>query len=191
METFTIELVLTLAALFAIATGIFVYQKKTKEDRAEKIPPSSRISGGNEWPGDVAHRRWREEGTSFHFKQLQPVTISTEQWLSIQKIWDALRKSYSNSGNPEQGDWWGRKGRDCKYFAYAMRKFLREMFGNGAVRFATVYTAEGAPHAVLLLELGTGTYVIDEHFSRPMPWRETKYVFGAIEGPNGTWKLLL
>jgi predicted transglutaminase-like cysteine proteinase len=87
---------------------------------------------------------------------------------------------------PEEGD--------CVDYALTKKhRLLRHGWPAGTLRFASVLTEQGEPHAILLVETATGPLALDNRRDAVLPWADLAargYLLLAVEGqgPRGTWR---
>lgn len=78
---------------------------------------------------------------------------------------------------------------DCEDFALEKRRrlVLAGVPSASLTLAVTFHQTQLFPHAVLLVESDSGTWVLDDLSDRPMCWDAVPYVFTARERPDGTW----
>ena len=78
-----------------------------------------------------------------------------------------------------------RRGGDCEDIALLKK---RELIGQGVdptrLLIATVYSRRTGPHAVLVLRLPAGDFVLDNVTDQVKPWHGTRYTFLAMQDPG-------
>jgi predicted transglutaminase-like cysteine proteinase len=83
---------------------------------------------------------------------------------------------------------------DCVDYALTKKHVLQARgWPARNLRFASVLTEDGEPHAVLLVETADGPVVLDNRRDRVLPWSEVAargYILLAVEGegPGGVWR---
>jgi predicted transglutaminase-like cysteine proteinase len=79
---------------------------------------------------------------------------------------------------------------DCEDFALAKkRELVARGFPANRLLLATVHSRRTGPHAVLVLRLDEGDYVLDNLTNEILPWNATGYAFLRIQSPSapGNW----
>lgn len=79
---------------------------------------------------------------------------------------------------------------DCEDFALAKkRELIARGFPANRLLLATVHSARTGPHAVLVVRLDEGDFVLDNLNDEILPWRATGYAFLRIQSPlvPGNW----
>ena len=90
-------------------------------------------------------------------------------------------------------DFWtlpSKRGGDCEDLALLKkRELLQRGIAANRLLMATVYGRRVGAHAVLVLRLDDGDYVLDILNNSIKPWHRTKYTFLRIQNPKapGTW----
>lgn len=167
-----------------IVIGMAFY--RTKEKQAP--PGATMMPKGEPWEGVTAHQRWKQEGRD-HFTAESVAEMTNALWGKMIAASVDIRYSRVYTPNPDEGDWWGVSGFDCKSYALAFkRELIRQGVDPGAVRLATC--KGGSYHAVCLVFTTDGVYSLDNRLSKPTPWEMTGYMEWAVEGPYGSWRLL-
>jgi predicted transglutaminase-like cysteine proteinase len=83
---------------------------------------------------------------------------------------------------------------DCVDFALTKKHvLLARGWSPQHLRFASVLTETGEPHAVLLVDTAEGPLVLDNRRDRVLPWAQVSargYMLLAVEGegPRGQWR---
>jgi predicted transglutaminase-like cysteine proteinase len=80
---------------------------------------------------------------------------------------------------------------DCEDFALAKKRALMALgLPGNRLLLATVHSPRVGPHAVLVLRLDDGDYVLDNLTDRILPWHATGYAFLRIQSPTepGVWR---
>ena len=79
---------------------------------------------------------------------------------------------------------------DCEDFALAKKhELVKRGFPANRLLLATVHSRRTGAHAVLILRLENGDYVLDSLHNDIRPWRSTGYTFLRVQSPSspGTW----
>lgn len=80
---------------------------------------------------------------------------------------------------------------DCEDFALAKKRELVAMgLPRNRLLLATVHSSRVGPHAVLVLRLDDGDYVLDNLHDEILPWHATGYAFLRVQSPSepGVWR---
>lgn len=74
------------------------------------------------------------------------------------------------------------EGGDCEDFAIAkLRMLLGRGWPSSALRLATCWVETGEYHAVLLVDIGEETWVLDNRYPYPMEWKLLRYKWDKIQ----------
>ncbi len=97
-------------------------------------------------------------------------------------------------GTPEKWTLPSKRGGDCEDIALLKKyELIRKGVAPNRLLIATALDRKLRPHAVLIVRLAHGDFVLDSAHSRILPWKETGYTFLRMQDPQNprTWQAVL
>ena len=122
-----------------------------------------------EWTAEV-HQRLRDVNSRVN---AEVEFVSDMDNLGVEEDWDFPRDCRG----------------DCEDFVLEKRKRLVDLgFSRASLTIAfAVHEVQFFPHAVLLAETTTGTWVLDNLYDEVLCWDAVPYRYTRREQPDGTW----
>lgn len=101
----------------------------------------------------------------------------------------ALVSDWDNIGQEELWSFPTRGSGDCEDIALEKRRRLIEAGLPGAALTCAIvfHEVQFFPHAILLAETTTGTWVLDSLYDEVLCWDAVPYIYRLRERPDGRW----